>query len=170
MPRASDAPANPAERYSRAIKELNKSRTEEDRWRNLGDAAKSAAWVGRFSEARELASEQRSLTPKFTGSWNYGNAVHAYNTALGLAALESGDTNQAKQYLLASGRTPGSPQLDSFGPNMSLAYELLNRGERSTVVSYFDLCRKFWPRSELSEWRKIVLEGGKPDFGANMVY
>jgi len=170
MPNASDAPANMSERYSRAKKELKSSKSEEDRWVNLGEAAKAAAWVGRFSEAKALATEQKRITPKYADSWNYGNAIHAYNTALGLVALEEGDTNQAKLYLLASGKTPGSPQLNSFGPNMSLAYMLLLSGEKSTVLAYFDLCRNFWAQEELSEWRRIVSAGDIPDFGANMIY
>lgn len=170
MPKASDAPANPTERYQMAMRDLKRSRDEERRWNALGEAAKAAVWIGHFAEAQQYADELKSLTPKYSGSWNYGNAIHDYNTVYGFIALHAGAKQAAKRFLLASGRTPGSPQLDSFGPNMSLAKALLLVGERQAVLTYFDLCRNFWSRSELSAWRKIVASGGIPDFGANLVY
>jgi hypothetical protein len=49
----------------------------------------------------------------------------------------------AKRYLIESGKSPGSPQINSFGPNMSLAEDLINKGERDVAPEYFELCRKF---------------------------
>lgn len=170
MPKASDAPANPMERYQRAMKDLKKSRDEEERWVALADAAKAAAWIGKYAEAGQYAGELRVLTPRHKDSWNQGNAVHAYNTAFGFISLNRGDKESAKRYLLASGRTPGSPQIDSFGPNMSLALALLLSGEKSAVISYLDLCQKFWPREELKDWKKTISSDRIPNFGANLVY
>ena len=170
MPKASDAPATPLERYQMSIKELKRARGAEDRWIALGDAAKATVWIGHVGEARQYAEELRSLSPNYKGNWNYGNAIQDYNLVLGTIALGSGDVESSKRFLLASGRTPGSPQLNSFGPNMSLAKALLIVGERRTVISYCDLCRTFWPRNELSTWRKEVEAGRIPEFGANLVY
>ena len=170
MPSANDAPANQKERYRRATKKLKRARSEEDRWLALGDAAKAAVWAGHDEEARIHAEELRFLTPKYKESWNYGNAVHDFNLVLGSVALRLGDVDGAKQFLLASGRTPGSPQLDSFGPNMNLAKELLVVGEKQTVIRYFELCEKFWPGVQLSNWKEEVKAGKIPDFGANLVY
>ena len=69
---------------------------------------------------------------------------------LGTIALRSGGIAGSKRFLLAAGRMRGSPQLNRFGPNMNLAKELLTVGESKTVIMYFDLCRDFWPREELS--------------------
>ena len=170
MPTASDAPATPLERYQWATKELKSTRNEEDRWLALGEAAKAAVWIGHVGEARQYADELKALTPNYQGNWNYGNAIHDYNLVLGSIALGSGDIAGSKGFLLAAGRTPGSPQLNSFGPNMSLAKALLIAGERKTVMVYLDLCRDFWPREELSTWRKELETGNIPDFGANLVY
>jgi hypothetical protein len=153
-----------------SIKELKKARDAEDRWIALGDAAKAAVWIGQVGEARQYAEELRYLTPNYKGNWNYGNAIQDYNLVLGSIALSSGDIEGSKRFLLAAGRTPGSPQLNSFGPNMSLAKALLIVGERRAVISYFDLCRNFWRSEKLSTWRKDVEAGGIPDFGANLVY
>ena len=107
-----------------------------------------------------------------TADWNYGNKVHDGNNLLGRIALANGDVEEAKKRLLAAADTPGSPQLDSFGPNMQLASELLDAGEKQAVLDCFDRCEKFWDMGadRLKAWRKKVEKGRKPDFGANLRY
>ena len=80
--------------------------------------------------------------------------------------------DDAKRHLLEAGKSPGSPQMDSFGPNMSLAKDLIEKGERDVVVEYFGLCRTFWKmdRGRLDEWTQTVKAGKTPNFGANLVY
>jgi hypothetical protein len=56
----------------------------------------------------------------------------------------NGPLVQAKEYLLASARTSGSPQLNSFGPDLQLARELALKGEKDVVLQYIELCRSFW--------------------------
>lgn len=60
--------------------------------------------------------------------------------------------------LLASAQMPGSPTLNSFGPNVSLAKDLLTEGERDTVLQFFTLCRSFWKmdRGKLDAWTATV--------------
>ncbi|TWT32512.1 hypothetical protein KOR34_42750 [Posidoniimonas corsicana] len=83
-----------------------------------------------------------------------------------------GDTERAKHHLAESGKTKGSPNLGSFGPNMSLALGLLERGESDAVLAYFDQCRNFWKSGgdELDRWSEQVRRGQTPGFGANLVY
>ena len=89
----------------------------------------------------------------------------------------------AETFLLAAGKTPGSPQLNSFGPNMRLVVELLALGTRDAVLQYFDDCKVFWHRPRvaaaggpqsswvlLDSWATVVRDGGVPDFGPNLVY
>ena len=57
-----------------------------------------------------------------------------------------------------------------YGPNMSLAKDLLEKGERQVVLDYFALCRRFWNYGRLDDWSQQVKEGKIPDFGANLVY
>jgi hypothetical protein len=75
----------------------------------------------------------------------------------------------AAAQLIASGKTPGSPQLNSFGPGMSLALDLLRKGERAVVIDYLDLCAKFWSlgRSKIPAWKTQIEKGETPDFGSN---
>jgi hypothetical protein len=55
---------------------------------------------------------------------------------------------------------------------MSLAKELLEKGENDVALQYFDLCRKFWNMDDqqLDAWAKDVKAGKVPEFGANLVY
>lgn len=76
--------------------------------------------------------------------WNYGNVVHDVNAMLCLAALHDGDKNLADDYLLRAGRSPGSPQLGSFGPDFSYAAAMLRAGETNAVLQYLDLVGNFW--------------------------
>jgi thiol-disulfide isomerase/thioredoxin len=62
----------------------------------------------------------------------------------------------------------GSPQLNSFGPDWKLAAELLAHGEKDAVLTYIDLCRKFWKTgaSRLDSWVSSIRAGGLPNFSA----
>ena len=62
--------------------------------------------------------------------------------------------------------------MNSFGPNMSLASDLLEKGEREVVLEYFELCRKFWQldMGRLDKWSQEIKSGTIPNFGANLVY
>lgn len=91
---------------------------------------------------------------------------------LGQIAMRNGDIEKAELYLLKSGDTPGSPQLNSFGPNMSLAKELLEAERTIVVLEYFKLCSKFWKnsRGRLEEWGYLAQNDKIPNFGANLAY
>lgn len=155
-----------------SIAALQKAKTEEERFYQFGDAAKEAFSNGDYAEAKTYAEELETLTPKCKGNWNYGNAIQDSNIVLGRLALKEGRVEDAKKYLLAAGKSPGSPQMDTFGPNMSLAKDLLEQGENEVVVEYFTLCKSFWEMSEgrLDEWIILVQAGKIPNFGANLIY
>ena len=79
--------------------------------------------------------------------------------------------------MLKAGNTKGSPQLNSFGPNMLLAKELLEIGEMEIVIAYMELCKQFWHSTmrlvagrPLKKWKQSIENGEIPDFGANLNY
>ena len=73
--------------------------------------------------------------------------------------------------LLLAGQTAGSPAMKSFGPSMSLARDLLEKGERETVIKYFEECATFWMHKDtLAQWTAQVRAGEVPKFGANLFY
>jgi len=159
-------------RVNSATEELAKAKTDQERFYALGDAAKGSFLAGKMEDARSYASNLLALLPKFPNDWNYGNAVQNANLVLGRIAVQEGRMDDAKHHLLEAGKSPGSPVMNSSGPNMSLAQDLLEKGERDVVLEYFELCRKFWQmdRGRLDQWGQDVKAGKTPDFGANLVY
>jgi len=158
--------------YKRALNDLHKAKTEEKRFYALGAAAKESFDFGKIDDARNFAQELMALTPKYTNDWNYGNAVQDANLVLGRLAVREGNIAEAKKFLAASGKSNGSPQMNSFGPNLSLALDLLRKGERDAVLEHFMRCRMFWKKDhgKLDLWRSEVMAGKTPDFGANLMY
>jgi len=160
-----DAAAMALEQFERAYK----LSTEAARDGLLGDLAKAALEANEYAVARSYA--ERMITHNPLG-WNYGNNIHHANIILGRLALRMDDFEEAKKRLIKAGATPGSPQLDSFGPNMTLAEELLQKGERDVVLEYLELCSNFWEMGldRLDEWSVLVQGGRIPDFGTNLHY
>ena len=144
----------------------------EDRLAMLTSLVRAAFDAGRLAKAETRAQELLVKAPAFPSSWNYGNAIHHGHLVIGRILLQRGEVEAAKARLLEAGATPGSPQLDSFGPNMSLAKELLERGEKESVLLYFERCASFWKmdRGRLDQWRAEVEAGRIPEFGANLLY
>jgi hypothetical protein len=138
----------------------------------LTDLPAMAFDAGDIRKARAYAERLLDQAKRHRDNWNYGNAVHKGNLILGRIAVGEGRLADAVTFLHAAGETPGSPQLDSFGPNMSLAKDLLERGETEAVLAYFELCRMFWKLggSRLDTWSKEVQAGSIPNFGANLRY
>jgi len=88
--------------------------------------------------------------------------VHEGHRILGHLELKAGDVEAAKKHLLEAGATPGSPSLNSFGPELTLANDLLAKGERDAVIEYLRLISRFWQGREdaLESWI-ILIQGGK---------
>lgn len=131
--------------------------------------ARMAFAAGDYDRARRCAVVllQFSHTP---GISDQEENRHTANMILGRLALGDGDAARAEQYLLAMGQISGSPSLNTFGPNMRLAKDLLTAGHRDTVLAYFDECSHFWKYPQLAEWRSDVVQGKTPHFGANLYY
>jgi len=153
------------------------------RFLGLRAAADRALNLGNLDDADRLARELLDLAPAYDKDFYHGNALHHGNLLRGRAALKRGDIKGAGDFLRAAGRTPGSPQLNSFGPNMLLAKELLEAGEREAVLEYLESCKAFWsiktaatsvgavpPAAALDAWADAIREGRVPDFGPNLVY
>jgi serine/threonine protein kinase/tetratricopeptide (TPR) repeat protein len=134
----------------------------------LPKLAKTSFDAGEFEKAKGYATQLLDRASKGQINSEAGVAIHDGNLVLGRLALVAGDVAAAKRHLLHSGTSPGSPVLNSFGPNMTLAKELLERGQSETVLEYFDLCKRFWEgdQGKLKAWSKLVKEGIAPDFGA----
>ena len=133
--------------------------------------ARAAFAAGDWPLAEGLALESLEAA-KHGVFWWTGDAIHQGNIILGRLALRQSKVEDAKRYLLAAGKTPGSGSLDSLGPSMVLAKDLLDRGETATVLAYLESCAQFWNgnRGKLAEWIALVRAGLTPDFGPNLGY
>ena len=149
--------------FSATIVEQNAAR---NRFYNLSDLAEKSFADEELHQAREFANELLALSKDYEDDWNYGNAIHDANVILGRIALLEDDVASAKEHLIAAGNSPGSPQLNSFGPDMKLAKELLQKNETRIVLDYFELCRNFWELDggRLTQWSEDVVAGRMPDF------
>jgi tetratricopeptide (TPR) repeat protein len=168
----------PAERVTYAKKELQQAELSMARMTASADAylylesgaAKAAVEANEIDRARQLATDALDRV----GSRNdnaTGPFIHDAHVVLGRVALRAGSVADAKTHLLQAGRITGGGSLTSFGPNMSLAKELLERGERDTVVSYLEECVKFWSFGGAAQrWIDTIKAGGTPNFGANLIY
>ncbi|SFN71734.1 hypothetical protein SAMN05216289_1602 [Dokdonella immobilis] len=74
-------------------------------------------------------------------------------------------------HLLEAAKSPGSPQLDSFGPNMLLANELVAAGERDAVIAYLRGVQLFWKMDdgEIEKWIEELKAGKTPDFSMQLI-
>jgi tetratricopeptide (TPR) repeat protein len=155
---------DPQEKLPLLEKALSNTLMSQQKFYVLGDLAETYLALGKQDKAVEAANRLLTMAGSMTYDWNYGNAIHQGNLVLGRIALSKGNVNEAKERLLAAGRTKGSPQLNSFGPKWELAQELLNRNERSAVLDYLSLCREFWKGHEetLDSWASAIRAGGNP--------
>jgi hypothetical protein len=122
-------------------------------WRYLHNAYRKK----QYGKAERLAGEYLALAEKYQHEdrASYGNAIHTSHQILGLIRLHEGNLEQAKQHLLLAGHTPGSPNLNSYGPRMPLARELLLKGQRGVVLQYLDLVAKFWAPGTDAKYRQL---------------
>jgi hypothetical protein len=159
---------NPSTELQNLEKALDAS-TPEKRGFLLTDLAIAAFEAEEYEKARDSAEELLDLT-KTENNWNTGNAHHKAHIVLGLLALREDRIDIAGEHLLESARVDGSPQLNSFGPNMQLAVALLERGQDAIVIEYLELCHKFWKSPSIEDWIQTIRQGETPDFGGNLRY
>ncbi|MBQ0798295.1 MAG: hypothetical protein KBT63_03360 [Porticoccaceae bacterium] len=160
------------EQLFKSAAELAAAKTEYERWVALGDVGLWNVDIGALDKATLYARESLKIAAKYKDNWNYGNAIYKGHLTLGRIALRQNNIDVAKKQLLLAGKTPGSPQLGSFGPNMILAKELLEAGEKETVLQFFELCEEFWDYhlEKLIKWEEQVENDETPYFGANLLY
>ena len=135
----------------------------------------TAAYTAKKYEALEfLLAEWRDLSLRTARGLMYPESVHMTHNYRGLIALERGDVETATIELLKSARVPRSAILGVVGPNMQLAKELLERGERQVVLEYLHWCRKFWLLPfrfrKLRRWKAEIYAGKVPNFGTHLIY
>jgi len=137
-----------------------------------------------FEANVDVASAKKSAQAALAANkdpkgWNYGNTHFNSHTRLGRIALREGKVEEAKKHLREAGNTPGSPVLNSFGPDFNLASELAEAGEREAVIEFLDQVAVFWAdpdkeadlgrkelpeahRKQLNDWKEQLRAGKIP--------
>ncbi|MEO7253904.1 MAG: hypothetical protein ABIZ64_06640, partial [Casimicrobium sp.] len=168
-------PINAPVRYDKAIKALDACTDELIRYYALGDAAMWSVDVGKLDDAERYAKELLALNEKMGRDWNNGNAIHKGHSALGRIAIKRGDVAEGERQLALAATSKGSPQMDTFGPNMSLPRDLLATGKpsaKAVVLAYFDHLPTFWTMDggAISVWRNDVEHDREPNFGSHLLF
>ena len=127
-----------------------------------------------LTEAKPVAEVILKTAPKFAKNWDYGNGIHIAHIVLGRLAASSGDVGSAKYHLKSAAFPQASTHLREFGPNLSLARDLLKRGECDAVVEFLEKYAKIWradgATQKFAEWNRDIKGGKFPRFGAHLVY
>lgn len=161
-------PTTPEQRYRAAIRQMTRTPTPEMRFQTLGTAAKYAFELKQLEDSAKHAEELLSLSAQFKDDSGYGTAIQDGNIVIGRIALQKGDLAEAKRRLGEAGRGPGSDVIAAYGPDLQLAKELLERGERSAVVDYLRLIANFWKPEDgrLDRWVEELQSGKTPELSA----
>ncbi len=149
-------------------KALAQTTNEAHRLYLLPSVAKAALDAQDLEGAESAVAEYAKLTqrPEYSHIEDTG---HELSLLQGRCTLRRGHIDAARALLLKAAEYPCGP---GFGPNLRLARELLERGERSGVIEYLRLVSKSWESGceRIAEWIRSIEEGMMPDFGANLEY
>jgi hypothetical protein len=146
--------------HARRAVELSR-KTGFNEWFEVTPASAAAA-AGDWVQADSLATD---VLRRIEGSERQGSdgtvAFHAHRIQ-GLAALRRGDLESAKRHLLSS-CSRGPLWLSASGSDWSLARELLERGENTTVLQFLEACQATWSnRDDAAELWKHQIRRGEP--------
>ena len=83
--------------------------------------------------------------------WNYDYLLHHAHVLRGKVFLARGAPSASAVELLAASDISGSPQPDSFDPDLSLAWSLLNSDQDQAVLSYLRGVAQFWSPRDPAE-------------------
>jgi hypothetical protein len=134
------------------------------RFEVLIKAPADAVRSGDMAAAKRLAAQLLATAQSFRSDPAYGQAVHLGHIALGKAAVAANDLATADDELAAAGHAPPSPGIAADGPDLSLAQDLLGRGEKTAVRDYLDACTAQWPGGgqRLHGWIAAIDDGQTP--------
>lgn len=108
---------------------------------------------GRYEKVKEYAKNLLKIPDHYSSKYWYGDVCHGVYITLGKTYLAENNRELAIKYLIDSVKNDCieksvdkkySPKLSSFGPERSLAFELYERGERESLVKFFEYSRSFW--------------------------
>jgi peroxiredoxin len=144
---------------------------ERDKSTYLADLAKAEFEAGDDAaatrDARRVVEAAAELVKR--NPFQAATMINAGNSVLGRIALAHGDVAEAQARLRASLDVAESTDFRFAGPDMTLAGDLADAGERDAVISYLESSREFWPhdRGLVDHYIKSIKAGKKREAFAN---
>jgi hypothetical protein len=125
------------------LKRERSDNRDEKRRELLKTLSKTALRLENFERARQLATELVLDFGQSSRQADFDGATHVGNIVLGLAALRTGDTAKAKDYLLIAIRAPLRDERSYLSKiDTELAKELFAEGEKNRRSGVFEVVRK----------------------------
>lgn len=121
---------------SMALRGRTPSLPDDDGWRALV--------AGDLDAAEAVAHELLAEATNEEEVWPEGDRRHMAHTLLGHVCLRRGDIDGAAMELVRSAQVEATPVLGSFGPDLSLAWQLLLAGRADEVAQFAQLFSRFW--------------------------
>ncbi len=145
-------------------KELSKAREVPYRIQIIRNMAECAYISDQFAVATTCANELLKLSTKTTaeaGPYAFYNG----KIMLGRIALHAGNIQKAEAYLHEATNPPVKAKQVAI--TMSLARELLERGEQQVVLDFLEEIRSQWSKGDfiIDLWIKQIKQGKTPDLG-----
>ena len=135
---------------------------------SLSEKLKRARQTKDCPKVQSLAKELLSVAQFYSSNWNYGNAIFEGNLAFAECDVKEKKIDSALLRLKEAAKTPGSPQLNSFGPpysDLSVLSELLREGKKKEVLDFLGSFNKYW---EL-EFSKEIMTFWTSEIAANRI-
>lgn len=95
-------------------------------------------------DAGDDAAALRDAQQLIAGAPKNGYAYMIAQTVLGRLAAANGDLKEAKTHLMASVTMPASIKNALFDPNMTLAQDFYDAGDKASVVEFLEASREVW--------------------------
>lgn len=99
--------------------------------------------LAEFDSGDDTAA-QRDAQQLMAGAPKNGYAYSIAQTVLGRIAAANGDLKEAKTHLIASVTMPPAIKNTSFDPNMTLAQDVYDAGDKASVVEFLEASREVW--------------------------
>lgn len=129
------------------LEDYQKGLKNENQFYGLGEILEKAHKLKNWDKVVQYANIYLQEAEKYKKDWNYGNAIFYSNMALSEMAYTKGDKAVARNHLIKASETPGSPQLNSFGPFNDFLNEYLLQlakdGEKDSLIQFAQNCKSF---------------------------
>ena len=124
---------------------------------------KSCLLAGVIEDSLRFTRQLKDNWGLFDRYTNEGGMLNEYHTLMGRHALREGEREQAIEHLLLSAEVKRpSATMKSFGPNTTLARELLLKSEDEAVLAYLDRIARFWKAEHAALWKDKIAQGKTP--------